>query len=122
MVIRKGKHGEFVGCSNYPECTYIKKDESKAPKLVGRDCPNCGSPLVIRKNKSGDEFIGCSNFPKCKYIESLSEESHEDKICPKCGAKLVIRRSKRGRFYGCSNYPKCDYIESIKKTDKNETN
>lgn len=122
LVIRKGKHGEFVGCSNYPECTYIKKDESKAPKLVGRDCPNCGSPLVIRKNKSGDEFIGCSNFPKCKYIESLSEESHEDKICPKCGAKLVIRRSKRGRFYGCSNYPKCDYIESIKKTDKNETN
>ena len=63
LVIRKGKHGEFVGCSNYPECTYIKKDESKAPKLVGRDCPNCGSPLVIRKNKSGDEFIGCSNFP-----------------------------------------------------------
>lgn len=122
LVYRHGKHGDFIGCSNYPKCRYIKKEESDIPKEIGRNCPTCGSPLVIRKNKRGEEFIGCSNFPSCRYIESMEEDKIEDRFCPKCGEKLVVRRSRRGRFLGCSNYPKCDYIESLPKKQKNETN
>ena len=111
LVIRNGKYGEFIACSNYPTCKYIKKEEKEPPKEVGRNCPNCGSPLVYRKNKKGETFIGCSNFPKCRYID---QEEENKKYCPKCGAVLVRRKGKRGYFYGCSSYPNCDYIEPIK--------
>ena len=122
LVFRNGKHGEFVGCSNYPKCTYIKKDEKDIPQEVGRDCPQCGKPLVYRKNRRGQMFIGCSAYPKCKFIESLEEPATpcEDKLCPKCGKPLILRSSRRGKFYGCTGYPNCDYIEPIKKSEKNE--
>lgn len=117
LVVRYGKHGKFVACSNYPSCTYIKKEEKEKPEEVGRNCPNCGSHLVYRFNKKGQKFIGCSNFPKCHYIEGM-EEKVENRICPKCGASLIKRRGKKGYFYGCSNYPNCDYMEPIKKEEK----
>ncbi len=74
---------------------------------VGRDCPDCGSPLVKRKSKYG-EFVGCSNFPKCKYNE-IKEEVVDD--CPKCKEGKVIEKvTKRGKpFYACNRFPKCDY-------------
>ena len=117
LVYRNGKHGEFIGCSNFPKCTYIKKEEKEEPEQVGRNCPTCGSPLVYRKNRKGQKFIGCSNYPKCHYIESINDPTivEENRTCPKCGAKLVLRSSRRGKFYGCSNYPKCDYVEPINK-------
>ncbi len=124
LVYRNSKHGEFIGCSNYPKCTYIKKEEKAEPESVGRNCPTCGSPLVYRKNKKGQKFIGCSNYPKCHYIESLEEVTtpEETRICPKCGANLVLRSSRRGKFYGCSNYPKCDYVEPLNKVKKENEN
>ena len=117
LVYKFSRHGQFIGCSNYPECTYVKKEEKEQPKEAGRNCPNCGAPLLIRKNKRGQEFIGCSNYPKCRYVESLNapEEPVEDKFCPECGAKLVIRHSRRGMFWGCSNYPNCNHMEPYKK-------
>ena len=121
LVVRHGKNGDFVACSNYPTCKYVVKEEKEPVKEVGRACPNCGAPLVYRKSKNGDEFIGCSKFPKCRYVESITkegEETNEEKrYCPKCGAILVKRKSKRGYFYGCTNYPKCHYVESIEKKD-----
>ena len=117
LVIRNGKHGEFIGCSNYPACHYVKKEEKEAPVEADRNCPNCGAPLLIRKNKRGQEFIGCSNYPKCRYVESLEkpDEEQEERFCPDCGAKLVIKYSRKGRFWGCSNYPNCKHVEPYKK-------
>jgi DNA topoisomerase-1 len=65
LVAKTGRFGPFVGCSNYPECKYIKKE---APKETGESCPECGSPLVERRGRFGP-FTGCSNYPKCKYIK-----------------------------------------------------
>ena len=117
LVYKTGKHGEFIGCSNYPSCKYVKKEEKEQPKETGRLCPNCGSPLVIRKNKRGQEFIGCSNYPSCRYVESINqpEEPSEEKFCPECGAKMVVKYSRRGRFWGCSNYPNCNHMEPYRK-------
>ena len=117
LVYKSGKHGEFIGCSNYPSCKYVKKEEKEQPKETGRLCPNCGSPLLIRKNKRGQEFIGCSNYPSCRYIESMNqpEEPSEEKFCPECGAKMVVKYSRRGRFWGCSNYPNCNHMEPYRK-------
>lgn len=117
LVYKTGKHGEFIGCSNYPSCKYVKKEEKEQPKEIGRLCPNCGSPLLIRKNKRGQEFIGCSNYPSCRYVESINqpEEPSEEKFCPECGAKMVVKYSRRGRFWGCSNYPNCNHMEPYRK-------
>ncbi|MGP1414228.1 MAG: type I DNA topoisomerase [Bacillales bacterium] len=114
LVVKKNKKGkEFIGCSNYPNCHYIKKEE---PELVGRVCPNCGKDLLYRKNKKGDKFIGCSNFPKCHYVEGIKEEdTNETKICPDCGALLVKKKGRKGYFYGCSNYPNCNHMEPYSK-------
>ena len=117
LVYKTGKHGEFIGCSNYPSCKYVKKEEKEQPKEIGRLCPNCGAPLLIRKNKRGQEFIGCSNYPSCRYVESINqpEEPSEEKFCPECGAKMVVKYSRRGRFWGCSNYPNCNHMEPYRK-------
>lgn len=117
LVYKTGKHGEFIGCSNYPSCKYVKKEEKEQPKETGRFCPNCGAPLLVRKNKRGQEFIGCSNYPSCRYVESMNqpEEPSEEKFCPECGAKMVVKYSRRGRFWGCSNYPNCNHMEPYRK-------
>ena len=65
LVIRTGKYGKFVACSNYPTCKYIKKEE-KAVVEVGT-CPECGNKIVEKRTKRGKIFYGCSNYPTCKY-------------------------------------------------------
>ena len=79
----------------------------KEAEKTGEDCPNCGSPLVIRKGKYG-QFTACSNYPKCKYIKQEPKEVIEVCDCPKCDGKIIEKKSRRGKiFYGCNNYPKC---------------
>ena len=86
--------------------------EKIPPKPVGRDCPKCGAPLVIRKGKFG-EFVGCSDYPRCDYIEKQKPEIVPDKTCPRCGKPLVKRAGRKGPFIGCSDYPKCNYMETL---------
>ena len=78
------------------------------PEPIGRDCPKCGHPLVLRYGRYG-KFISCSNFPKCRYTEPWLEKIGVK--CPKDGGELVQRKSRRGRtFYACANYPECDFV------------
>ena len=65
LVAKTGRFGPFVGCSNYPDCKYIKKEP---PKETGETCPECGNPLVEKRGRFGP-FVGCSNYPECKYIK-----------------------------------------------------
>jgi len=97
----------------------IKNDRpapiKKPAEEVGRPCPKCGKPLLVRESRRG-QFIGCSGFPKCKYIESEKKPAEEvGRPCPKCGKPLLVRRSRYGQFIGCSGFPECKYTESIKK-------
>lgn len=83
--------------------------EKKEPEKTGEDCPECGSPLVIRKGRYG-EFISCSGFPKCKYIKGTTKQIVEVADCPKCDGKIIEKNTKKGKvFYGCNQYPKCDF-------------
>lgn len=100
LVIRKGRYGEFVACSNYPTCKYIKKEEKeKAPVIEVCECIKCGSKIVERKTKKGKIFYGCSNFPKCK--EAYWDKPIGEK-CPECNSMLVEKDGK----IKCSS---CDY-------------
>ena len=98
LVVRTGKYGKFVSCSNYPNCKYIKKEEKKAAVEVC-DCIKCGSKIVERKTKKGKVFYGCSNFPKCK--EAYWDKPIGEK-CPECNSMLVEKDGK----IKCSS---CDY-------------
>ncbi len=88
----------------------FKEMEKKAPEETGESCPECGSPLVIRKGRYG-EFTACSNYPACKYIKKQEKDIKPVKEivkCPKCDGMIVEKTTKRGKiFYGCNNYPKC---------------
>jgi DNA topoisomerase-1 len=94
------------------------KKEIKSLKLaepIGRNCPKCGSELLLRSGRYG-KFIACSGFPKCKYTEQIDEEGNvseapkaeaSDEVCDKCGSPMVIKNGRNGKFLACSAYPKC---------------
>ena len=85
----------------------FKHMEKKEATPTGENCPECGSPLVIRNGRYG-EFVACSNYPECKYIKKEEVEVKEVGTCPNCGGKIVEKKSRKGKvFYGCNNYPKC---------------
>ena len=120
LVNKKSKHGQFVACSNYPTCKYIKKPEKVEPQYTGENCPECGKPLVIRKYGRNKTFVACSGYPTCKFVKNEEHHHHEEHDhelgkCPKCGGNLKIRTYRKSKFIGCSNYPKCDYSTKLKK-------
>ena len=96
----------------------FKNMEKKKPEETGEKCPECDSPLVIRKGKYG-EFTACSNYPTCKYIKKENKQTEKEIICkcPKCEGNIIVRKTKKGKeFYGCDNFPKCKYASWYKPT------
>ncbi len=99
-----------------PELEKAKENMPELPKAepepVGRDCPDCGKPLVYREGRFG-KFISCSGYPGCHYTEKLQKPVEKIGVaCPKCGGDLIVKRTRRGKiFYGCVNYPTCDFAE-----------
>ena len=121
MIIKWGRYGRFLGCSNYPECSNIKRlTEEDAPppeeEPTDETCDKCGSPMVIKTSRAGGKFLACTGYPKCKNAKPINIGVD----CPEagCGGYIGERRSKRGIFYGCSNYPKCKFIASDKPVNR----
>ena len=116
LSIRLGRNGRFIGCTDYPECSYTRNlnddgTEAKEPEILeGRKCPKCDSDLVIKTGRYG-KFIGCSGYPKCKHIEPLEKPTDTEVDCPECKKGTILKRkSRNGKvFYSCEKYPKCKY-------------
>ena len=89
LVVRKGKYGSFVACSNYPNCKYVKKEEKEINEIC--DCPKCGHKIIEKKTKKGKIFYGCNNFPKCKYA---LWDKPTGEICKTCGGLMVEKKDK----------------------------
>ncbi|MFA6047727.1 MAG: type I DNA topoisomerase [Parcubacteria group bacterium] len=111
LIIKFGRFGKFVACSNFPNCKYTEKtgEEKKIEEEnSGEICDVCGAKMVVKRGKYG-VFLGCSNYPECKGIKRI--ENKTGIKCPKCETgEIVARKSKRGKtFYGCNSYPKCDF-------------
>lgn len=116
LVIRSGSHGPFQGCTNYPDCEYIKPLKSHGDGhivkvLEGESCPECQATLVLRQGKYG-MFIGCSDYPMCHYIASQNQADETKVNCPQCQqGKLIQRKSRFGKaFYSCDRYPHCQFV------------
>ena len=98
LVIRKGKYGEFVACSNYPTCKYIKKEKKEVNEVC--KCPICDKGMIVeRKTKKGKIFYGCNNYPKCQYALWYKPTGE---ICPKCG-ELIVDKNGQNICLNCDN-------------------
>ncbi|MEW6687120.1 MAG: type I DNA topoisomerase [Candidatus Edwardsbacteria bacterium] len=109
MVIKWGRFGKFLACSEFPQCKNTKPlgEEEIKSYQPPTPCEKCGSPMIVKEGKFG-KFLACTNYPKCKNTKPLNLGIN----CPedKCSGYLTMRRTKKGRiFYGCSNYPQCKF-------------
>jgi DNA topoisomerase-1 len=134
MLLRRGRFGSFLSCSDYPECkTSMDVDAagqpvSNAPQESGYACPKTGLPLVRKKGRFGEYFecvdaegvkttykVGTNGEPVEKapppQIEGI--DPNEKRTCEKCGKPMVVRASRRGAFWGCTGYPKCRNLVAI---------
>ncbi|MDP3464895.1 MAG: type I DNA topoisomerase [Sulfuricurvum sp.] len=93
---------------------------------LGRNCPQCGSELLLRSGRFG-EFIACSGFPKCKYTEQTEEaqkanpttpDEASSEVCEKCGSAMVIKNGRNGQFLACSSYPECKNTKTLNQETK----
>ena len=122
MAIKWGRSGQFLACTNFPNCRNIKnfkRDEKGGiiiiePEKINEICPKCGAELVKKKGRFG-KFVACSNYPKCKFSKPLTLGIK----CPECSSgEITEKKSKKGKvFYSCTNYPKCKYITNKKPID-----
>ncbi len=104
MVIREGKYGKFLGCSNFPACKNIQPLEQTIYKGT---CPKCGKRMTERKSKTGKIYYSCEDYTNCKF---MSWDEPTGKLCPKCGQHLVVKVRKDDEIVKCSNKD-CDYVE-----------
>ena len=115
MIIKWGRNGKFIACSNYPDCkntANIKQDEQGgiSPAVVEVTdtlCGKCGKNMVVKQGRFG-RFLGCSGYPECKSTMPFSLGIQ----CPEkdCNGFLSEKKTKKGKiFFSCSNYPQCTY-------------
>jgi DNA topoisomerase I len=124
LVIKWGKHGSFLACTGYPECTYTRELAVDLPDVDTADlseqgddemCDNCGRPMVLKKGRFGT-FYACSGYPDCKTTKQIGGAQKKpdvqlDEKCPSCGNNMIQKFGRFGEFTACSNYPTCKYVK-----------
>jgi DNA topoisomerase-1 len=118
MVLKRGRFGQFMACTGYPECKTTRRldQQKKVPDIpLDEKCPECQRNLIIRHGRYG-EFTSCSGYPDCKYIK----QNFIGVKCPDCKeGDLVEKKARRGNyFYGCSRYPNCKFTSAHKLVDQ----
>ena len=100
LVLRQGAYGEFVSCSGYPKCKYVKQNI-----IEGMKCPKCGTgDIAERKAKRGNVFWGCTNYPKCDFTSNYKPVAEK---CPECGSAYLLEKTlKSGVYLECPNKKK----------------
>jgi len=124
LVIKWGKHGSFIACTGYPDCTYTRELTVDLPDVDKVDlseqgdeeyCENCGRPMVLKKGRFGT-FFACTGYPDCKTTKPIGGQQKKpdvplDEKCPNCGSNLVLKTGRFGEFTACGNYPACKYVK-----------
>ena len=102
MIIKVGRFGKFLACSNYPEC----KNTKPIINGTGISCPKCQQgEVIIKKSKRARQFFSCSRYPDCDFI-SWSKPSGDN--CPLCQSHLIFAKDNQ---IICSN-KECSYSSS----------
>jgi DNA topoisomerase I len=97
LVMRNGPYGDFVSCSGYPKCKYIKQN-----LVEGMKCPKCGDgDIAERKARRGNLFYGCTNYPKCDFTSNAKPVPEK---CPECGSPYLLEKTRvSGTYLVCPN-------------------
>ena len=106
MVVKWGRYGKFIACSNFPECRNTKPYFEK----IGVKCPECGGDLVVRKTRKGRTFYGCANYPECNFA---TWQRPLPEPCPHCGGLLTMVNKERAKCIKCGEVVK---IMEIRET------
>ncbi|MFW6286755.1 MAG: type I DNA topoisomerase [Candidatus Sumerlaeota bacterium] len=131
MVVKWGKNGRFLACTNYPDCKGTLPCEIKADGSVEVEevpttdavCEKCGAPMQVKRGRRGS-FLACSNYPDCKNTRNILEVKDgkaipadalpdTDEVCEKCGSPMAVKNSRRGPFLACTGFPKCRNAKNI---------
>jgi len=115
MLIKRGRFGEFLACSRYPDC------KTTSPISLGVDCPKegCGGYLTEKRSRRGKVFFGCSNYSKTQ-CDFVSWDRPLPQPCPKCGAKFVVQKvSKAGTRIRCLKED-CGYTADAESPEAGE--
>jgi len=124
MVIKFGRFGEFLACSNYPECKTTKEmAKGDAAAATADDeqiiCDKCGKPMALKRSRFG-QFFACTGYPDCKNTKdpklmkaAANLPSEPQPPCENCGKEMVLKSGRYGPFYSCSGYPECKTIRKI---------
>lgn len=109
LVLRQGAYGEFVSCSGYPKCKYVKQN-----LIEGMKCPKCGEgDIAERKARRGNVFWGCTNYPKCDFTSNYKPVAQK---CPECGSPYLVEKTlKSGIYLECPNKKKAAEDEAAPK-------
>ncbi len=83
LIIKQGRFGRFVGCSNYPTCRFTKPLVAK----LGVACPKDKGEIVERRTRQGRTFYGCANYPACDWT---SWKKPLPQPCPNCEGLMVL--------------------------------
>jgi DNA topoisomerase-1 len=105
MVVKRGRYGDFLACSGYPECKNTQSLNSNGSgKTIGISCPqkDCTGEIVERSSKRGKLFFGCNRFPECTFA---TWDKPIERECPDCEAKFLVQKTtkKEGTFITCLN-------------------
>jgi DNA topoisomerase I len=132
MVIKWGKNGRFLACSNYPACkntmNFTHDEEGKIHHMetptTDIKCNKCGKTMIVKEGRFG-QFLACSGYPECKNtMNATKNENGEivvqeapvtDAVCELCGKPMAVKRGRYGQFLGCSGYPECKNIKKMGK-------
>ncbi|UCE54395.1 MAG: type I DNA topoisomerase [Desulfobacterales bacterium] len=114
MVIKRGRYGEFLACSGFPDCEHTQSLNSNGPgKPIGVKCleNGCSGEILERQSKRGKIFYGCSRFPDCTFA---TWDKPVVKECPACGAKFLVEKTtkKEGTVLACVENG-CGYKEGV---------
>lgn len=99
MLLREGKYGKFLGCSNFPKCRNIMPYKTENERKPVGICPKCGKNVYALKTKRGKTFYACEDRNGCNF---MSWDIPTGEKCPKCDGYLI----KKGKKIKCSS---CDY-------------
>ena len=124
LVIKWGKHGSFIACTGYPDCTFTRELTVDLPDVEGADlseqgeeeyCENCGRPMVLKKGRFGT-FLACTGYPDCKTTKQIGGPQKKADVpleekCPACDSNMVQKFGRFGEFVACSNYPTCKHVK-----------
>jgi DNA topoisomerase-1 len=120
MVIKFGRFGEFLACSNYPECKTTKEIAKGDAAEAGDDtiiCEKCGKPMTLKRSRFG-QFFACTGYPDCRNTKDprlmkAGLPTEPQPPCEICGKEMVMKSGRYGPFYSCSGYPDCRNIRKI---------